>query len=159
MKLFWYDFEYVEERLINSIVTIEAMPNKEMGYLRSGTCSQMPETLKEKNSEYYDDFLEDVGVSVKLDTTRLNDITQKGIDMAYESMGWTLHAEPKERKIIGAVIRMKMVGIDPPRWGVIQKKFAPGCRSRQTVINRYKRGIGRIVDELNKKIHLTYWTD
>jgi len=159
MKFFWYDFEYVEERLINSIQTIEAMPNKEMAYLKSGTVASMPETLRERGTEYYDDFLEDVGVSTRLDTARLNDITQKGIDMAYDCMGWTFYAKPKERKVIGVVLRMKILGIDPPRWGIVQKKIAPGCRSRQTVINRYKRGMSRIVDELNKKTFLTKWTD
>jgi len=157
MKFFWYDIDYVEDRLIDATLVHEAMPDREAGWLRSGTRSTMPETLKERETAYYEDFLEEAGVDRRPPPTVLNDLTQRRIDLAYDCMGWTLFAKPNERKIIGAVILMKTRGINPPRWGQIHKKIAPGYRSRQTVINHYKLGMGRIVDELNKKIRLTNW--
>jgi len=155
MKFFYYDHQYVEDRLLDAALVDEAMPDKERGWLR--VRSSMPAQLKETSKEYYEDFLEDVGVDVRLAPTTMNDLTKRRIDLADDCIGWLTYPRYNDRQIITYVIRMKMGGIDPPKWGIIQHKLKRKHRSRQTIINHYKRGLNAIVDELNKKYILTYW--
>jgi len=147
----YYTATYVEDRLIDAAIVIEAVGDKEMGWLKCSLKSSMPETLK----WWGDDWLNTLRDVRPMDETGRGEVTSQRIDMADQCLDWLKYPNGMQRKVIGYVIRMKMRGIDPPKWRWIQRRLGWSKVSDRTIANRYKRGLNVIAEELNKKNNLT----
>ena len=144
----YYTAEYVEDRLIDAAIVIEAIGDKEMGWLKCSLKSSMPETLK----WWGDDWLDVLRESRPMDETGQGEVTSRRIDMADECLDWLKYPTRMEKIVIGYVIRMKMRGVDPPKWRWIKRRLRWAKVSDRTIANRYKSGLNTIAEALNKKI-------
>ncbi|WP_158010623.1 DUF6362 family protein [Tardibacter chloracetimidivorans] len=134
----------VQEGFIQAWESLRRMPDREKGWMRSGTSSLWRQVQREWGA--YSQDAEDVRLTLGLRAVE--------VDQMEEALQWLELLRPEDRKLVGAVLPVLAKGYSRIPWGRI--KARRGLEGKpDTLKKRYRRALDMIAAALNTGIDLT----
>lgn len=124
-----YSFADVEERLVEAMLVMRRMSDREAGWLRVKAC--WPDIVREDDRGDYDAR----GVDMIAPAPRPLPATRRDIAEMEEAFGWVLAAKPEDRRLIALAIGALAQGAKQVPWMRLRKPMgiklgAHGLRKR-----------------------------
>jgi hypothetical protein len=133
-----YTFRLVEDRLIEAWQMLMRLPDREAGWLSSGTMSVWRMVTREVGDAAADDA-----------PMARTSLTSREVDRMNETLAWLDLAEEGERKLIGLAIRQLASGASRVRWRELNRHFGRTRGTGELLRKRYSRAIMKICMRLN----------
>lgn len=132
-----YTFELVQERLVEAWRMLMRMPDREKGWLSSGTMSLWRMVTR--------DLTEAAADETPIARTSL---TSREVDRMNETLAWLDHVDEGDRKLVGLAIRELANGASRVRWRELNRHFGRRRGTGDLLRMRYSRAIAKICKAL-----------
>lgn len=130
------DFESVEERLIEAFATLDALPDRERGWLRTRTMGLWRDLAPDR-------------VDIDCEPTPARPgVSRREYARMEEALGWCEWLRPAARRVVGATITDMQGGACEPRWPVIRRALGEE-RTTDALRMAYSRALTVICNRLN----------
>lgn len=130
-----FDFESVEDRLIQAFETLAQLPDRERGWLRVGTMRLWREVLPER-------------VDIDCEPTPARPgVSRAELARMEQALGWCEWLGGEDRRVVGAAIDWQRQGRQLD-WPAIRRKLRSE-RTTDALRKAYSRALSRICGRLN----------
>lgn len=130
------DFESVEERLIEAFATLDALPDRERGWLRTRTMGLWRGVMPER-----------VDIDCEPTPARLG-VSRHAYARMEEALGWCEWLTPGARRVVGATMIATRGGECEPNWPSIRRALGEE-RTTDALRMAYSRALTVICNKLN----------
>lgn len=131
------DFESVEERLIEAFATLDALPDRERGWLRTRTMGLWRDVMPDR-------------VDIDCEPTPARPgVSRHEYARMEEALGWCEWLAPGARRVVGVTITMRADGKREPHWPTIRRRLGEK-RTTDALRKAYGRALTVICNRLNR---------